>query len=42
MSAKSELNALRGLVRRINNKIFGYKKRGRNVNRRTKRTISKR
>ena len=39
---KSDLPAFRGLIRRIKNIIFGYKKRGRNVNTRTKRVISKR
>ena len=42
MSAKGDLYRLRGLVRRFENLMFGYKKRGKNVNRRTKRTVSKR
>jgi hypothetical protein len=39
---RNDLPAFRGLTRRIKNIIFGYKKRGKDVNRRTKRIISKR
>ena len=39
---KNDLSAFIGLMNRINNTIFGYRPRGKDVNRRTKRTISKR
>jgi hypothetical protein len=37
-----EIYILRGLVRRINNKIFGYKKRGRDASKRKKRSKKRR
>ena len=42
MKKKSDFDAFMGLVNRVNNIIFGYRPRGKDVNRRTKRTISKR
>jgi hypothetical protein len=42
MGAKEEIHILRGLAQRINNMIFGYRPRGKDVNKRAKRTVSKR
>ena len=42
MSNKEELQILWGLVRKINNTIFGYRPRGKDVKKRRKRTTSKR
>ena len=39
---KNDLSAFIGLMNRIENIIFGYRPRGKDVNKRTKRTISKR
>ena len=42
MSVKKDLHSFRGLVQRFENLIFGYRKRGKDVDRRAKRTVSKR
>ena len=42
MKKKSDFDAFIGLMNRIDNIIFGYRPRGKDVNKRTKRTISKR
>ena len=42
MKKKSDFNAFIGLMNRIDNIIFGYRPRGKDVNKITKRTISKR
>ena len=39
---KKELYIMQGLARRINNMIFGYRPRGKDVKKRRKKTTSKR
>ena len=42
MNKKEELHNMWALIRRINNMIFGYRPRGKDVKKRRKRTTSKR
>jgi hypothetical protein len=42
MGVKKDLYSFIGLVQRFENLVFGYRKRGKDVDKRAKRTVSKR